>query len=418
MAQDIMKSLEESGAPAREFWEDDLEMALEHVLVRSGQDGFMDEWIGRRTGRQISVLCANLGVDGTGSVRQRKNALRSSGNDDLLPYLLVDQFAKYKSKVATIDFARGVLAEDILETCRIKDDEFDKTALLFSIYNRRSTDLRLVFHLDKIHKTGFARMKLKEKARRPRESFQDFLRPKTVKGILAGFDKAKGDGRTSEFKDVVIHDGHHLVFIRRAERPDLILRAGGVVHGFRPEWIILDFADGAKRVNISSVSVSVPLEIANRLASGYFAKPCEYENESQITYAKQLERFLGILKDKKAEEIPLVELVVSNSPLEGAPKIKITDPDSNPIGDAIVHFEKAVGGILSDIENIESIKVHYRKKRVSLIFEKMEDADGEFVVRYSDHRLNALERRSFEDHLRNTYGIPVLSTEKRFKHQP
>jgi len=24
MAQDIMKSLEESGAPAREFWEDDL----------------------------------------------------------------------------------------------------------------------------------------------------------------------------------------------------------------------------------------------------------------------------------------------------------------------------------------------------------------------------------------------------------
>ena len=130
MAQDIMKSLEESGAPAREFWEDDLEMALEHVLVRSGQDGFMDEWIGRRTGRQISVLCANLGVDGTGSVRQRKNALRSSGNDDLLPYLLVDQFAKYKSKVATIDFARGVLAEDILETCRIKDDEFDKTALL------------------------------------------------------------------------------------------------------------------------------------------------------------------------------------------------------------------------------------------------------------------------------------------------
>jgi len=418
MTRDIMKTLEESGAPAREFWENDLEMALEHVLVRSSQDGFIDEWIGRRTGRQISVLCANLGVDGTGSVRQRKNALRSSGNDDLLPYLLVDQFAKYKSKVATIDFARGVLAEDILEICLIKDDEFDKTALLFSIYNRRSTDLRLVFHLDKIHKTGFARMKLNGKARHPKQSFEEFLRPKAVADTLAAFDKAKGDGRSSEFKNVVIHDGHHLVFVRRAERLDLILLGGGVVHGYRPEWIILDFADNAKRVNISSVSVSVPLEIANRLASGYFDKPCEYENESQVTYTKQLERFLGVLKDKKAEELPLVEIVVSNSPLEGSPKMKITDLDSNPIGDAIGHFEKAVGGILSDIENIESIKVHYKKKRISLIFERVEDANGEYVVRYSDHRLNALERRSFEDHLRNTYGIPALSTEKRFKRQP
>jgi hypothetical protein len=128
-----------------------------------------------------------------------------------------------------------------------------------------------------------------------------------------------------------------------------------------------------------------------------------------------LARFLGKIKNGEELEIPLVEIVVCNSPLDGSPKIKITDPDSNPIGNAIGHFEKAVGVILSDLENIESIKVHYKKKRVSLIFERMEDADGEYVVRYSDHRLNALERRPFEDYLRNIHGIPILSTEKRFK---
>jgi hypothetical protein len=31
MAQDIKKTLEEAGAPAREFWENDLEMALENT---------------------------------------------------------------------------------------------------------------------------------------------------------------------------------------------------------------------------------------------------------------------------------------------------------------------------------------------------------------------------------------------------
>ena len=410
-----MASLEEAGSAAREFWEDDLETALEPLLARARRNVAMDEWIGKRTGRQVNVLCANLGTDGTVSVREKKNVLRSTSHDDLVPYLLVDQFAKFKSKVATIDFAKGVLTEDALETCRIQDDEFDKTALLFAIYHRRPEDLRVVFHLDKIHKSGFARMKLRETARRRPESFQDFLRPDTVKGTLADFDATARDGRRSEFKEVVSHGDSQLVFIRRAERPDLILRSGGVVHGHRPEWIILDFQDGGKRVNISSVSVSVPLVIANRLASRYFDKPCEYENESRITYGRQLGRFLSILKDDQAEQLRFVELVVSNSPLEGAPKIKITDPDSNAIGVAIGHFEKAVGGVLSGIESIDSIKVYYHKKRVSLIFNEVEEADDAYIVRYSDHRLNASERRSFEDHMRDIHGIPVLSTEKRFK---
>ena len=416
MTQDIVKSLEKAGAPARDFWENDLEMAIANVLARSSEDGFLDEWIKKRNGRQLSVLCENLGFDDEISVRQRKDALRISGNGVLLPYLLVEQFAKYKSKVAVFDFAKSVLKEEVLDLCRVEEDDFDKIVLLYSIYYRNSDDLRLVYHLDKIHKSGFARMKIKDKIRRPKQSFREFLQPEAVKKILAAFDKKKGDGRVSEYKNVFIHDGHFLVFVRRAERPDLVLQDAKVVHGYRPEWIILDFTDDAKRVNISSVSVNVPLEIANRIASGYFKKVCEYENESQITYTKQLEVFLKNLKDRKGEELSLVEIVISNSPLNGSPKVKITDSHSKPIGPAIGHFEKAVGKILSDIGNIESIKVYYHKKRVSLLFERAENKDDEYIVRYSDHRLNALERRSFEDHLRNTHGIPVLSTEKRFKH--
>ena len=103
-------------------------------------------------------------------------------------------------------------------------------------------------------------MRLKDTVRRPQQSFQEFLSPERVKDILDEFDYVKSDGRISEFKDVVNHNGHHLVFIRRAERPDLLLQEGGIIHGYRPEWIILDFTDSAKRVNISSVSISVPLE--------------------------------------------------------------------------------------------------------------------------------------------------------------
>ena len=219
MTQFTMASLEEAGSAAREFWEDDLEMALDPILARVRENGVMDEWVGGRTGRQASVLCANLSIGGDGSVRERKNDLRAIGGDDLMPYLLVDQFSKFKSKIATIGFAKEVLTEGSLNTCRIKDDVFDKTALLFAMYHRRPEDLRVVFHLDKIHKSGFARMTLGETTRRRRESFEDFLQPDVVKGTLADFDVAKRDGRTSEFKDVVAHRDSQLVFIRRAERP-------------------------------------------------------------------------------------------------------------------------------------------------------------------------------------------------------
>ena len=213
---------------------------------------------------------------------------------------------------------------------------------------------------------------------------------------------------------MIPHDGRFLVFIRRAERPDHILGSEGVVHGYRPEWIILDFEEGAKRVRISSISVSVPLEIANRIASEYYGAPCEYENEAEITYAKQIAVSLRTLASAKDEEVRLVELVVRNSPHDGSPKLKITDPDSNCIGDGVAHFEKAVGKLLDSVEEIESVKVSFRKKRVSLIFEPLEEKDKD-VVRYSDHRLNANERKLFENYMKDTHEIPVLSTEKRFK---
>jgi hypothetical protein len=414
MSHAVVEKKQELAGPPRAFWEDDLELGMENALALAQAPGFMEDWIGHRTGRQLNVLFGCLGLETNQSARRKKQVLRPD-NPGLQPFVLVEQFAKFKSKVAVADLARGLLPQRILDACRVDAEDFDKVALLFAMYRRHWQNLRLVFHLDKIHKTGFARMLLHEQVRRPRRTLKAFLQLDAVRDILVALDKAKGDGRASELKDVVVHDGRHLVFIRRAERPDHILHAGQMVHGYRPEWIILDFTQDAKRVNISSVSVSVPLEIANRLASGYFHTTCEYENECQITYAKQLEHFLKTLQAKDDGDLVLVEIVVTNSPLDGAPKFKISDADSKPIGRAIAHFERAVGKLLAHVDHIDSVKVRYRKKRISLIFERQEGSDGEYVVRYSDHRLNAGERRRFEELIRSAHGIEILSTEKRFK---
>ena len=410
--QTILERMEQVGAPPPAFWENDLEMGLAQIIPLLKDPEGMEEWTNRLTGRQINVLCESLGIACAETLKNKRIALKAH-DGSLIPYRLVDHFAKFKSKTATIEFASEVLSKDLFESCRINNEEFDTTALLFAIYSLDPDDLRLVYMMHKIQKSGFARMAMENSIRVPQGSFHEFLQPERVKDVLKAVDRACGDQRIGELKEVILVDGRSVVFIRRPERPDLIIRTEGVVHGYRPEWIILDFSADAKRLNISSDSASVPLEIANGLASVWFGTECEYKNESLTTYTRQLDRFLDLIKDDQADKLLFVEIIHKNSPLQGGCKVSLSNAGS--IGESVRHFEKVFGSITSAVGDIKSIKVLYHEKRVSLIFEPMDDVTDEFVVRYSDNRLNVRERRSFEELMRKNHGIPVLSTEKRHK---
>ena len=257
-------------------------------------------------------------------------------------------------------------------------------------------------------------MALKHKMRRPKASFEEFLQPKKAAEVLRAFDRGKRDNRPNELKNILRHNHHHLVFIRRPERPQHIIREGSIQHGHRAEWIILDFADNARRVDISSDSVDVPLEIANALASAYYGRDVEYDNECQITYAKQIARLLDQLKSGTCDGLSLIDLEVRSSPLHGV-DLRLSHDDEVVIRRAIAAIERDHGSLSHEIERIEKVKVVYLRKRIDIRFEKQETGRDEFIVRYFDHRLNASERKRFEDFMRDTHGIPILSTEKRFK---
>jgi len=415
MSHAVVEEKQELAGPQRTFWEDDLELGMEDALALAQTPGFMKDWITRRTGQQLSVLFDCLGMETNQSARRKKQVLRPD-NPGLQPFVLVEQFAKFKSKAAVTELAQGRLPQVVFDACRIGAEEFDKVALLSAMYHRNWQDLRLVFHLDKIDKTGFARMALKQKVRQPKTSFEDFLQPEKATEVIKAVDQSKRDHRPSQLKNIVRHSHHHLAFIRRPERPQHIIRDGNIQHGYRAEWIILDFADNARRVNISSDSVEVPLEIANALASAYFGREVEYDNECQITYTKQIERLLEQLKAGTCEGLSLVDLEVRNSPLHGV-DLRLCHDDQAVLCRAIAAIERDYGSLSAEVERIEKVKVVYSDKRVDIRFEKQETGRDEFIVRYFDHRLNASTRKRFEDFMRDTHGIPILSTEKRFKHR-
>jgi hypothetical protein len=395
------------------FWENELEVPVRYWLEQAEDARFMERWISDLKGPRVSVLHALLNLPPVESTRRGKDDLR--GRLGLLrQFVPVSRFARSKSRVAVIDFAESVLDPEVMELCRDGNGEFDVTALLFAVFDRDWNSLPTVFHLDKIHKSGFARMVLAKPPKRPDTDLGEFLDTSSLAAHLAGFDRAKKDGRASQAKNIIPRDGRLLVFVRRAERRDMLIQSTTVVHGFAPEWIILDFHDGAARVNISSKSISVPLEIANHIASAYFGREVEYVNDREHSYTKQIQRLLGLLGNDEIEELRLVEIAVDNGPLDGAPKIVLSRSEGSIAG-SIRHFEKAVGGMVDDIDRIDRIKVLYRNKRVTLKFEGDDENDDEYVVRYSDHTLNEKERRLFEAFMSDSHGITILSTEKRHR---
>lgn len=399
-----------SKSPPQTFWKDDLGLNVDELT-----DGFADDartaWIDKRTGRQSAVICDALGLDGH-SARSRKQSLHEL-DDDLVPFFLVEQFARFKSKIAVVEFAREALSEEKFAACMLTDDDGDKTALLFSIYTEDWEGLKTIALLDRTHKSGFAGMKLRGGGRKPKRALATVLKPASLKPILSAADTAAKDRRSTVLRGVLERNGRVLLFLRRAERPEQLVRhTGGVIHGYKPEWIILDFADDGKRVRIASRTSFVPLHIANRIAAACFEKDCDYINDSDATPRKTLEKLMAHLRSDTKGPLTLVELVANTTPLKGSPAVRISHPDSRHIGESVDHFEQKVGKL--SLDHIDSVKSLFRKKRVTLIFDRAEDDTDAFDVRYSDHRLNAVERVEFVTLLRETHGITIHSTEKRY----
>jgi hypothetical protein len=356
-----------------------------------------------------------LGLPVDAPLRERKVHLKDHW-DELVKFVPAASFAARKSMHATVDVAAGCLDEAIVALAREGDGGYDTTALIFAILDQSWPDLEKVFHLDKLHKVGFARMRLPRPPRRPSRPFKDFLASGEVLAVLRRFDADQRDRHTSEFQQVIELRDAQVVFIRRPHQQRHVLAENRVVHGFTPDQIVLDFRDEAARLNIASHGHAASYEIANRLASAFYGRECEYENLTEETFAAQVLRFLHTLRNNQARDLRLVEIAVKQSPLHGALDIAINSSDNSAIGVGLSELERGLSWTIDDLGRILSFKVLFNDKRVAMEIEPLENGSaGErsYALRYRDQSLGLGERQVFEDLIEQDHGIKVVSTEKR-----
>ena len=310
----------------KEFWGDHLEVNTDLVLQRHAEDSFMAQWVKGLSPRCRTILLEQLGLDEDDlKIAEARDAILKE-RDELMPFLLVDEAAKGKLSYAMVEVARTKLPEDVFEACRVKEDRFDRNAIMWRLFLDDRDNLDLVFLLDRTQRKGFARMVIDDLPSVDEDDDVDeFFDRDNIQEILKAYEEDKTTLRQSYCAALLHEDGgNYQVFIKRDNKSSFVSHGPKNTFGFEPEWIVLEFTPDLRRLLACSDTPHMPTELANRIASEYFGEKVEYENESIVTDEGAVADFLQSLLDEP-DKLHLVELVTKNCGLDGSPQLRLNN---------------------------------------------------------------------------------------------
>jgi hypothetical protein len=267
-----------------------------------------------------------------------------------------------------------------------------------------------VFHIDRIHRRGVARLALAERPASPASTNADAFCRDRVAAVLADYQRARGLLGLDPRAETITTAEQHVAFFRWPRKSAFVVCGGDNVFGYERQWVVLAFSHDFWRVRIASDPNDAPARIAERIAAAVFGHSVRYVNEQVATPLETADRFVASLLEGKAE-MPLVEAEVRVDNDRRSPVIRVHRPGNESIAPALRQLQLAFGNLVTPVRHLDAVKVIAFGKRVRVVFEPAHD-DG-VIVRYSDQVLGPDERNAFEQRMRETFGITVLSTEKR-----
>lgn len=402
--------------PNLEFWEDDLEVPVNHLLERFHNTQIRQSWINSLSGRQLNVIfqqCFPNRLNGQlfddqnydNTSVQYKRKVIANHLDSLVIYYLISCFEFSKLEATVSEIARSALTEQLMQSYLLKSsNKYDKKSLLFLLFHLDYNLLKSVYHFEKIQRKGYVYFALQKTPRQQNISFKDFISEQIIKQILKEDDIKRNDGCENQLKGLFHHQNRLYLLVRRASDIDLLLNSNKVIHGHKPEWMILDFLVNCSQVNLAAKNIDQANEIANNIASCYFGCECIFVNMQDKNFSEQVYKFVKSCIDGSDLNIFTFELSFRSNRLKHSNTcITLTVMPHNSIASELHILHSSVGDI---IKSVESMKIIFQGKRIGLFFK----SSGDYIaVYYSEHPLNKKEREEFKAYMKQFYGLTILS---------
>lgn len=399
--------------PNREFWESHLEMPLDRLIQDYQDVKVRKNWLDSLSGRQLGLLF-DLSMKKPPhelSVQQMRKTL-TDFPEELINYFLVHHFNHAKLEAAITEIAKPILSAETMAKMLVKDDKYDKKGLLFALFKADPELLKHVYHFDKVQKKGFGSFVLKNPPRQPSAFFKEFVTEDLVCSALKAHDNEQNDSFETHLQGLFYHEDRLYLFIRRASDEDLLLSSNRIVHGHKPDWIILDFATNANQVNLCAKCSNQGLKIADRLVSSYFDKECSFINMMDYNFTAQVKTFLRSCASEIDKEMKLFELKFRSAHLKNNTHLILTTHPTDPIAEELEALHQAVGDVLEDIAMIDSVRLVFQGKKVTLFFRTDAADPGHVMICYSEYVLDKKGRSAFKTWMKDCYGLTILPKAK------
>lgn len=401
--------------PTRKFWEDDLEVPVNHLLDRFHNTKIRQSWIDSLSGRQLNIIFQNSfkdklngqlfddGIYDDTSVQYKRKVI-ASHSDSLVTYYLITCFDRAKLEVTISEIARSALTAELMKSYLVKNNnKYDKKSLLFLLFHTDYNLLKSVYHFEKIQRKSFMSFALQKTPRQPNTPFKDFISQKIIQQILKEDDIKRSDGFENQLQGLFYHQNRLYVLIRKASDIDLLLNSNKVIHGHKAEWMILDFLLNGTQVDLGTRNIDQATEVANSIASCYFGCECVFVDVQDKNFAKQVHKFIEVCIDGSDPNICIFELKFQSDRFKYSyTNITLTVTPYDPIAPELHVLKPSVGDILP---SIKSIKVIFQGKKIGLFFKQ---SDEYITIYYSEHPLNKKEREDFKTYMKQFYGLTIL----------
>ncbi|WP_065106763.1 hypothetical protein [Wolbachia endosymbiont of Nomada ferruginata] len=401
--------------PNRKFWEDDLEVPVNYLLERFHNTEVRHSWMNSLSGRQLSVIfqhCFKDKLNGQlfddqdydNTSIQYKRKVIAKHLDSLVIYYLISCFERAKLEATVSEIARSALTEELMKSYLLKgNNKYDKKSLLFLLFHVDHNLLKSVYHFEKIQRKGSVSFALQKTPRQPNVPFKDFISQETIVQILKEDDIKRNDGFENQLQGFFYHQNRLYVLVRRASGIDLLLNSNKVIHGHKPDWMILDFLVNGTQVDLTAKNIDQATEIANSIASRYFSSECVFVNAQDKNFAEQVYKFIKVCVDGSDSNIFTFELKFQSNRFKYSNTcITLTVIPHDPIASELYILHPSIGDIL---KSIELMKIIFQGKKIGLFFKR---SDEHIAIYYSEYPLNKKEREDFKAYMKQFYGLTIL----------
>ncbi|APR98640.1 hypothetical protein [Wolbachia endosymbiont of Folsomia candida] len=393
--------------PNREFWESSLEMHVDHWQNSFQSEEIRKNWLYSLHGRQLDVIFQyhfqDLALQKHAVQQQRKMLIDCS--ELLLNYYLLSHLSHSKLESAVVEVACFNLDKELIEKFLCKNNKHDKKSLIFVLFHTNPELIKDVFHFDRIQKKGFSSFILQSPPRQMKIPFKNFLSKEVVHELLQGYDTEKDDGFETELQGFFYHQDRIYVLIRRASDKDLLFNSNRIIHGYRPDWIIFDFSLHGNQVNLSAKNFNESLKIANSITSRYFETECLFASMKDHNSALLITAFLQSSIGGADPNICPFEVKFRSTHLKKDTYLVMV---TNPVNSIAQELQILKLTLQQDNSFVESIRIMFQHKKITLFFKKNQHDPNYIIVYYSEHVLNKKERESFKLLMKETYGLTIL----------